>query len=198
MKRAGIILPITALLVIAGRANAQQAESVKFGIGVTFNPSVVVGDNFEGPFLPVGLGDIYFPIIVTPQIKLEPQFGLFRFHSESANVDGRAEQTSTVLRVGAGLFYVLRPRASVRVYLGPRVVFVRTSTSLQFGTFDEDDSRTDFGLGPALGGEYLFSSHFSLGGEFQFNYLSLGAPEDSNIDQNVITTNGLIFLRWYF
>lgn len=198
MKRAAIILPIIASLILASRAVAQQREGVQFGVGIALNPSVIAGGAFEGFFLPVGFGDIYFPVMISPQVKLEPQFGLFRFHSEFEALGARAEQNSTVLRLGAGLFYVFQPRESVRAYIGPRVFFIRTSTSAEFDGGDEDESATDLGLGPALGGEYLFSNHFSLGGEFQFNYVSLGDPEDSNVDQNLITTNGLVLVRWYF
>ncbi len=35
-------------------------------------------------------------------------------------------------------------------------------------------SKTDFFIGPAIGGEYMFNKHFSLGGEINLNYISIG------------------------
>ena len=57
----------------------------------------------------------------------------------------------------------------------------------------------------ATGGEYLFSSHFSLGGEVGLNYITGDEPEETppppnpvEQDESILTTNALILLRWYF
>jgi hypothetical protein len=64
-----------------------------------------------------------------------------------------------------------------------------------------DESKTDFFIGPIAGGEYMLHKDFSLGGEIQLNYISVGHYEDAtNVydrTETIISTRALIFIRWY-
>ncbi|MGD8867764.1 MAG: outer membrane beta-barrel protein [Gemmatimonadales bacterium] len=200
MKRSLEWLTFVLVLFLAAPASAQD-KAGKFGIGVSLEPSALVAEDFDAFFLPFGFGDIYFPINAGEQIKIEPQLGLFRFSSE-ATADGfSSKQTITIWRLGAGIFYRLPASESLTAYVGPRFVFLFSSESDEFDGSADDSSATDISIGAALGGEYFFSSHFSIGGEFQLNYVSLGDPDGNDtVDQSrsIISNNGLILLRWYF
>ncbi len=71
------------------------------------------------------------------------------------------------------------------------------SNSQYFESVSRD--KTDFFIGPAIGGEYMFNDSFSLGAEIQINYISVGQYDDDSQDvsQSLISTRGLITLRWY-
>jgi len=66
-------------------------------------------------------------------------------------------------------------------------------------TETEDESKMDFFIGPAVGGEYFFSEHFSLGGEIQGNFVFLGQyDDDSETKESMFKMKPLVFVRWYF
>ena len=52
-----------ALLMVAASAGAQEKD-VTFGIGVGLNPVAIVADDVTDLFLPIGLGNIYFPLVI--------------------------------------------------------------------------------------------------------------------------------------
>ena len=101
-------------------------------------------------------------------------------HLYSQTVDGTfegtytAEQTISNWRVGAVIAYATAI-ASMKLYYGINIGIILSSTSFEMtGEDSEDNSKTDFFVGPAIGGEYMFSDNFSLGGEIQINYISVG------------------------
>jgi hypothetical protein len=193
-------LPLLAALLLAAPAQAQP-EGTKFGIGVSLIQSVIAPDFEELQFGTVALSNIYVPIIIGSSFKLEPEIGFYRLSEEEDTFEG----TLTQWRFGLGAFYYLPAAASVRVYVGPRVGLQLTSLSAEEDV-DLEFGETDFVFGLALGGEYFFSDHFSLGGEVQLNYVSLGEPDvevdgvdqDFDLSRNFISNNGLILMRWYF
>jgi len=72
---------------------------------------------------------------------------------------------------------------------------------------DKTESREqDYYVTPCVGGEYLLSQHFGLGGEAQLQFTFFGNPSYSNKPydypvsdtKTVFKTNALIFVRWYF
>ncbi len=195
-----------AVLTIAAAAHAQE-RGVTFGIGTSLNPTAIGSGGLV--LLPVGLGNIYFPLIIGSRFKLEPEFGLLRV-SEKTTVGGTSSESSaTLTRLGIGAFWVTPIRESFRAYVGPRVGIVRNSESSRFGTEPERKvTQTNLVLELATGGEYLFSSHFSLGGEVRLGYINVGeskvtpapAPPPPGVDrsESILTTNALILLRWYY
>ncbi len=193
-----------AMLTIAATADAQE-RGVTFGIGTSLNP-IAIGDG-NLVLLPVGLGNIYFPLIIGSSFKLEPEFGLLRLSEKTTDGTTSSESSATLTRLGIGAFWVTPIRESFRAYVGPRVGIVRNSESSRSGTGPERKvTQTNLVLELATGGEYLFSSHFSLGGEVRLGYINVGepkvtpAPAPTPFDQSasILTTNALILLRWYF
>ncbi len=195
-----------AMLTIAPTADAQE-RGVTFGIGTSLNPTAIFASG-DGNILllPVGLGNIYFPLIIGSSFKLEPEFGLLRLSEKTTDGTTSSESSATLTRLGIGAFWVAPIRESFRAYVGPRVGIVRSSESSRFGTQPERKvTQTDLVLELATGGEYLFSSHFSLGGEVRLGYINMGKrkvtpPPPFPFEQSgsILTTNALILLRWYF
>jgi hypothetical protein len=103
--------------------------------------------------------------------------------------------------LGTVLAYV-NTNESLNYYYGIDLGVILTSVSNEssyLGSTETSDlSKTDFYIGPAIGGEYMFSNNFSLGGEIQVNYISIGNFDDNSDDStSAISTRGKIILRWY-
>ena len=199
-----------AILTIAATVDAQE-RGVALGIGVSLNPAAIAGGNQV--LLPVGLGNLYFPLIIGSSFKLEPEFGLLRLSEKTTAGTTSTESSATLTRLGIGAFWVTPIRESFRAYVGPRVGIVRNSESSRFGTQPESKvTQTNLVLELATGGEHLFSSHFSLGGEVRLGYINVGEskvtptpptptptpPPPVDRSESILTTNALILLRWYF
>ncbi len=65
--------------------------------------------------------------------------------------------------------------------------------------------RTDWWVGGAIGAQYFFSAHFSLGGEASLTYTYVGdtkydPPSYNSNDYTTrrILTSGDIIMRWFF
>ena len=188
--RSKLWLSLVAVLALATTANA-QGDGAKIGIGVSISPLSSLALTDGGVTVPGGAFAFYVPINIGENFKVEPELGFFRYKASQ----GDNESTDTQWRFGTGLFYVFSERESLRPYVGPRLGIVSTSEKFN----DESDTQTDFFVGLALGAEYYFSSHFTLGGEFQFSYVNIGSPEGADdLSRNLFGSNGLIFVRWYF
>jgi hypothetical protein len=200
---------ILALVVLAASpAVAQESRAGRVGIGVTVNPTTVLADESLG-FLPLGVTNFVLPIRMSGRVTLEPEFGVFRFSEDETSAGGfETETTLSNYRVGVGLLFNLADRAALIPYVGPRAGLVLTSLeeSSTFGgtTTTTSQDQTGFYFGGALGAQHFFTRHFSLGGEVQLLYTTIsydetasgGTPPDRS--QSLISTNGLVMLRWYF
>lgn len=198
-------LAAVATLTIAATADAQE-RGVTFGIGTSLNPTAIFSGDGGLALFNVGLGNIYFPLIIGSSFKLEPEFGLLRLSEKTTDGTTSSESSATLTRLGIGAFWVTPIRESFRAYVGPRVGIVRNSESSRFGTGPERKvTQTDLVLELVTGGEHLFSSHFSLGGEVRLTYINVGEskvtppslPSPSEQSRSILTTNALILLRWY-
>ena len=194
-----------AMLTIAATAEAQE-RGVTFGIGTSLNPTAIFSGDGELVLLPVGLGNLYFPLIIGSHFKLEPEFGLLRVSEKRIFSSTSVESSTTLTRLGIGAFWIAPIRESFRAYVGPRVGIVWNSESSRSpGVAERKVRQTSLVLELATGGEYLFSSHFSLGGEVRLTYINVGErkvtpppPFPSEQSGSILTTNALIMLRWYF
>jgi hypothetical protein len=176
-----------------------QTET-RFGIGITLSRNLAfTGEEGEASFLPAGLTNFYFPILMNPNFRLEPEFGFWRY-SYSRKNDFEYSDSHTSIRPGIG-FFSMTQRDKVILYYGLRLGFIFNFLSDESNGDKDDDSRTDFSIGPALGGEYFFSDHLSLGGEAQLNYIFVGQWDyDDDIDrsESLIANRALFFVRWYY
>ncbi len=179
MKRFALAL---AALALAAPAFAQDATGGTVGIGVSIVP--LETGSYNAPTV-----EVYVPIKIAPQLRLEPSFGVQT--ADRDNAAGNNVDTSDVT-LGLGVFFVQRVAAPVDFYAGGRF-------KLNFASVDDgidENNGTDVIIAGALGGEYYFVPKFSLGLEAQLGYFS---RSDASIDEaDGFFTTGLAFLRMYF
>jgi hypothetical protein len=205
------LLAAGAVVMFAGAAQAQApaaAEDVRprFGIGISLAPAAVISSDL-GTYVPIGLGNLFFPVLVG-SYKIEAEAGVLHFNDQTSGTGYSTTSKSTSLRLGVGAFKVKSlGGGTTLMYIGPRVGLISTSTSTSYspGGTEQSDKETDWVFGMAVGGEHFLSRHFSLGGEMQLNYISFGQPDhtpttgsSSTSDRSAVTTNGLLFVRVYF
>ena len=173
-----IQLLAVAAAVAASIAVPAAAQVTRVGIGVG-----IAGLNFTEVFAPAS---IYVPIIFE-SFRIEPEIGILR---RSEDDDG-FEFTDTMIQLGTGVF-AQSVEGGTTLYYGGRIGIVRNSESVSGQGFEEDDAAISFFIGPAIGAEYAFSTGFSLGGEAQLLYTTIGDE-----DTSVVNTRGIVFVRFY-
>lgn len=184
-----------------------QDDPVRIGFGVGFGreytPVYVYGgiEELSVITLPVEFVDLSVTIR-SKNFLFEPTFGYSSTsHSYTSLSERKHERNFSNLRLGTVLAYV-NTNESLNYYYGIDLGVILTSVSNESSylgnTETSDQSKTDFFIGPAIGGEYMFSNNFSLGGEIQVNYISFGNFGDNSDDSiSAISTRGKIILRWY-
>ena len=198
-------------LVSASTLGAQETAKSMFGLGVTFNPgALLLPGESEALLTQSGFNNILVPIRMT-KVTFEPEFGINRTVVDRQVQTGPTTFTTvktkvSMKRIGAGLLKHLARRENLEPYLAPRIGFIFASAEEPSGLGGSTIkmSSTNFYLTGAAGGQYFFSSNFSLGGEAQLTYTKLGkptvtgttfpSPEQSG---STITTLGVITIRWY-
>jgi hypothetical protein len=171
-----LVLAVAAL-ALAAPAAAQEARA-KIGVGVAIDSFAQGGPTVE----------VYLPIDITPQFRLEPSLGI-------STTDRPAGQTdSSDVTVGLGAFMLQKVAAPVDVYFGGRLKLNFAHVSPPVGP---SDSGTDVILAAAVGGEYYLVPKFSLGLEGQLGYYSNSSAAKAGEGSGFFTT-GLAFLRVYF
>lgn len=166
------LLITCALLISPTQAQSDQSGSA-YGVGVSFNG----GTTF---YVPMHFGSV----------RIEPELG---FHRRGVTRDNADDQFNTRLRFGLGGFGTLTSHESADIYGGVRLGVVRKANT----EGETTTTTSDFFVGPALGGEYFLSDHFSLGAEVAAFYTNVGraAPD---ISEERIETNAQPFVRVYF
>lgn len=175
-----------AALAFAAPAFAQQHDTAgrpTVGIGVSIVP--IETGSFTFPTV-----EVYVPIRLAPQLRLEPSLGI-----QTANrPNGSGAPDTSDVTIGLGVFYVQQLAAPLDLYAGGRL-------KLNFASWDSNvsnasDSSTDVVLAAALGGEYYLVPKFSVGLEGQLGYYS---RSEASIDEaSGFFTTGLAFMRLYF
>lgn len=200
---------------LAPAVSAQESpRRFALGIGVALNPValLVSANGLNDLVVPIGLGNVTVPMSIGARVRLEPEFGLTRYSSET-NVDTadfNAQTAVTALRLGVGLSIVVLEEAGLRTYAGFRVGLSRFSESSSqtspFGDFEGSLKRTDSHIGVMFGGEYFLARRFSLGAELQLTRVSFGetqvesapvTPSFPSPTTSLWSTNGLVAFRFY-
>ena len=129
--------------------------------------------------------EIYLPISVAPNFRLEPSLGIASDDQPGGGTDTRD------VTFGLGALYVGRLAPAVDWYGGGRLKLNFAHVSNPAGS----DSGTDVQVMGAFGGEYYLAPKFSLGLE-----ANLGLFSNSNVsgDDDGWFTAGVAFLRLYF
>ena len=185
-----------------------QDDPVRIGFGVGFGReltsviSVYGNEDLSVITLPVDFVDLSVTIR-SKNFLFEPNFGYYStsWSYTSSSSDNSQEYKTSNLRLGTVLAYV-NTNESLNYYYGIDlgVILASESSESNYNGNSEttDKSKTDFFIGPAIGGEYMFSNNFSLGGEIQVNYISFGNfNDDSDVSTSAISSRGKIILRWY-
>lgn len=196
---------LLAFAILANGAAAQSDGGVKVGFGVALNPIAIADMDLDASVLPVGLGNFTVPIQIGSSLRFEPEFGIFRGHSESSSNGSTSKYTQSLMRYGLAAHYLFAGSESFRPYVGPRVGFIRQSSDQEFtGSTPYESKRTDTYFGLALGGEYWFTPRFSLGGEVQVNRIGIGDEEVTNepapsgsYDASFVSSNGVVAVKFY-
>jgi hypothetical protein len=192
------------LLLFVINAKAQD-DPVRVGFGVGFGQgfNFIGGSDLSALTLPIDFAD-FSVIIRGKNFRFEPTLGYFSFSSSSTSSSSgyTSESSFSNVRLGAIVAYATS-KGSMNFYYGIDIGVIlssQSSSSSAPGSMSTDESKTDFFVGPAIGGEYMFSDNFSLGGEIQINYISIGEFDgDSQTDrsESAISSRGKIVLRWY-
>ncbi|ABS26271.1 outer membrane beta-barrel protein [Anaeromyxobacter sp. Fw109-5] len=174
MKKLMFALAALALSATAVQAQEAQAQARRpFGLGIAIVP------------LEPWNVEIYAPLAVAPNIRVEPSLGV------STRDESAGGQDTRDVTIGVGLFYVAPVATAFDLYMGGRL-------KLNFAKVDNgvnDESGTDVSLAAAIGGEHYLATHFSLGAEAQLGFYS---ESDVSGDASGLYTTGLAFLRFYF
>ncbi len=207
MNRRIAIVAAAAALSLAPAARAATA-SPKVGIGVgvePFNFALGVGQSstfLAGNAPPVSF---YVPINIVPQFRIEPSFGYWAASADKNRLPNGATYRFSATSLGIGGFFVFAPPAPVGFYAGARLTLLWNSSSdVDQGPpqTTTDTKETDFFFAPTLGAEYAFSPHFTVGAEVQLPIAFYGNPSVAGttvvLDRNGISTNTVIFLRYFF
>jgi hypothetical protein len=211
-------------------------------IGVS---SISSAQEASQPIIGLGAGIIPFSnttyfihVPITFQhMRINPELG---FSASSSNYSSSSSYSSsstvstsngksTNIRIGTGLYYLYPPDNSVDIYFGPRGGIVLSSSTRDSKDIYSDSTQgketvtehtketsTDYFVGGAIGGEYYFSKHFSIGAEIQLTYLHEGEPtiehsrtaDPPNADYNTSYNSTsqyssfgiatLLLVRWFF
>ena len=171
-------------------------SNVQFGIGVLFT-------NLWQDWLYDGhIPTIFVPININNKIKIEPELSFYKTKDD----DDYDKRVQTIMRMGVGIFGIINYEKA-HMYYGMRAGYLVSTIKLKYkdpGYYDEDKETTSKRIlfGPAVGGEYFFISHFSVGGEVGFRMTAYTENEDGAgfpfQDNDIAGTIANIFLRFYF
>jgi hypothetical protein len=155
------------------------------GIGVGWGSNQVDADLS----LSNGLS-IRMPMILSENLKLEPEFGLGVF---SQSVPESLSGDIFLLRLGLGAYYIMffdRLAASFGLSLG--------LTYWELSVDPSSQSRFDVNFGPVVQLEYFFSKNFSLGADVGLEYISVGKWGGEGSPDSFFSTRAGMFARFYF
>jgi len=196
------IFLVVILLLMFNNISAQEEKKddkkSKIGIGVIFHN--LWQDLFYDGYIPT----IFIPIDANDKLRIEPEFSYFRDKDKSDDT----EWTTTRIRIGIGIFGKMNKPKTI-IYYGLRLGYTHSTYKYEhsyypYGTDSHEEKSKRFFFGPAVGGEYFFNSHFSLGCEVGFRYISLESEENVDAlynyddESKIAGTKANIFLRFYF
>lgn len=132
-------------------------------------------------------GLLYVPIDISKSFRIEPSIRYASTDASSTDQDDpefNASQETETLEVGIGVFGVRRITEVAHVYFGGRFAYVDAEiTTTSNGSFYDSHNETDqdgYRIGPAVGFEYLFAQHFSVGGEVNYTFLDIDGESKDN------------------
>ena len=199
-----ILTSSTAALIFLMSFNIPLHANVRMGIGGGLDRQIVIMDDNSSYFI-MDSPAIYFPILLSPEYKLEPEFAFDSYKLTQENeyyYDETTKMRISSYRFGCGLFF-LDEIEKLKIYYGLRFAMIKVRYFYESPYFYESDmKRTDTRVSPTIGGEYFLSDNFSLGGEARVDFYSIGkwsgSENDSDAKESYSNTNTTLFIRWYF
>ncbi|MBI5608064.1 MAG: porin family protein [Deltaproteobacteria bacterium] len=193
-----------AALIVASTPTAHADEPAplpRVGVGVALPLSTGVA------------GTVYVPVHLHPRVRVEPGLGYAATTQDTKGKTITLKDSSSLVSLGLGVFYVLRPSDDAVIYVGPRAAVLLRSTVNEYTDFTTTSERTDFLLTLAVGGEHFLGKHFSLGIEAAIGRTWQGQPKvtdtppspyadpstvSAEVSQSTTSTVGSLFGRFYF
>jgi hypothetical protein len=210
------------LALISGSALAQTEEKITIGVGLSYSPFAVPGDD-GGHFGTAGMTNFFVPMQFGPYIRFEPELGLYfkSYQEQAVDSSGPVKDTfqrnadQQIVRAGFGVFYTKQVDSVFQFGIGARLGILSSEYEMHQSRASVQDTDIHYGvfyLGGAFTVEYFVSKHFSIGGELQFIHYSFGAPlitvGTSNPlsgygalntpEQDVWSTNEVLSARFWF
>ncbi len=187
-----------AALAAAPVASATEKDAVKVGLGLGFAPFNL--NSVQG-VLNAPPVSIYVPIDIGPQLRIEPSLGFWTFSGDQNVI---SPSSGYVWDLAVGGFYLFPPSGGFGVYAGGRLGFSFQGLTEAGG--NTKTTETDFFIKGALGAEYHVVPKFSLGAEAQLgvtffgdqHQTTAGVTTTPNRGLSGFSTNGLLFVRYYF
>ena len=181
-----IILSSIPFNLISQDLENPQNDQLRIGFGISYGKTVIFNgeSNLQTLINPLDVSN--FSIVFrTANFRIEPSLGYFS-SSRTYNYDNDFSTFSIGAKIATANLKV-----AMNYYFGIDFGIVLSSSS--------DGSKTDFYVGPVIGAEYMISEIFSLGGEIQLNYMSIGQYGDKNLNksQSYISSGAKILLRCY-
>jgi len=197
------ILPAFTCLVIAIPANAQPSTTDSYpriGVGVAIADFRDILSDLWSTTAPPNVFTV--PIDVSERLRIEPEIGYFSSSDEYE--DSKTSRGGKYIALG--LFPMARME-NLNLYFGLRLGITSSTYSYRYSsaysTYRDDVSMSGYSVAPAIGGEYMVSDCFSLGGEAQVKFSSSkGDHEDESgketVTESATATRALLFVRFYF
>ncbi len=203
--------------LLVGALSAQGTKVVPglgLGIDVGDSPLEFIGS-------PGGATtNLLVPVMIGDRVRLQPWVGYLRASLEFTSPTFTSNSSFRRLTLGLAAHYLFPVKDALRIYLGGGVGFgwnkvEDRSSDGQGNSFASTETRNDLLLNAVAGGEYFFSSRFSIGGEVRLDYVTFGDPEStqtitppppvpplppppSSEDLSVTQTSAQVMVRWYF
>lgn len=188
-----IIVMILCLPVInaMGQTNDGDFEMRKFGLGLHMQQFKIS----EIDYMLMPVNKVLFTFNNNEgTFRTEPEIGIFytkRKISNDNHISARG------IQFGFGMFG-MHQIEQTNIYYGGRLNYGRIKESSDLEWFDSE-ALSMLSFGPALGVEYYFSNHFSIGGEISIIYKTFKEDDDVDFfDEQIINTNTGLILRFYF
>lgn len=201
MNRIIRIVAIAVTLAAALPAAAQKAAQARVGLGIGLPTSELAASILGDPATGRGLSapQLYVPINVTPNIRIEPQIGVFTIDDDASG------DSMSIWSIGTGAFWLMPLGGNVSMYVGPRLVLSFFDAEEDLGGGDTRRTEgTDVLIAAAVGGEYAVHPRFSVGAEGQIGRTWIG---DRDVTETGVTvteqggsswsTQGIVFVRVY-
>jgi hypothetical protein len=203
-----VVTTLLSLLITILSFAQTEDNDMQFGFGVSLSNEYSVyifngygEEQLQVEALPIDMANISL-IIKNNFFRFEPSFGYFTTSRDHSEGGSSSENSTTNIRLGAVIALNNNNIESMNLYYGIDIGLILNTNSYSYNSIysneSNDQSKTDFFVGAAVGGEYMFIKYFSLGGEINLNYISFG-QYDSGSGTSVwaMSTRGAIYLRWY-